>query len=352
MCSRKATESGKPLANRATVSPAASEPGRDTARRVRAACPADQGTPSAHHRRRSRRASSPDRAPTAPVYVRPMPSRFDTDTAVDPLGDGVYDARIDAGWWIERGPNGGYIAALLMQAFLAEVADPRTPRPLADRPLPRPCRRGTGAGRRRAPSGRGGWCSYLTARLRQGDRLIATAQAAFAMLNSVGADVRRPELPGLPAPRRDRPRRRPARARADARALRVPPRHRRAVGRAGAPRPRPAAGSASPSRGPTTPPLVAALSDAWYPAVFTRLTERFGVPTVDLTVHLRSIHALQRMRPTTGWRPASARPSPTEGFLEEDGQLWAPDGTLIAHSRQLGLLLDLAPSGPPQLGST
>ena len=40
-----------------------------------------------------------------------MPSRFDTDTAVTPLGDGVYDARIDAGWWIERGPNGGYIAA-------------------------------------------------------------------------------------------------------------------------------------------------------------------------------------------------------------------------------------------------
>ena len=53
-----------------------------------------------------------------------MPSRFDTDTAVMPLGRGVYDARIDAGWWIERGPNGGYIAAVLMQALRAEVADP------------------------------------------------------------------------------------------------------------------------------------------------------------------------------------------------------------------------------------
>ena len=27
-----------------------------------------------------------------------MPSRFDTDTAVVPLGSGVYDTRIDGGW--------------------------------------------------------------------------------------------------------------------------------------------------------------------------------------------------------------------------------------------------------------
>ena len=69
--------------------------------------------------------------------------------------------------------------------------------------------------------------------------------------------------------------------------------------------------------------------------MFTRLTERFGVPTVDLTVHIRSIEALQRMSPDD-WMAARFRTTvATEGFLEEDGQLWAPDGTLIAHSRQL-----------------
>ena len=63
------------------------------------------------------------------------------------------------------------------------------------------------------------------------------------------------------------------------------------------------------------------------------------MPTVDLTVHLRSIRALEQMRPDD-WMAARFRTTvATEGFLEEDGQLWTPDGTLIAHSRQLGLLL-------------
>ena len=85
--------------------------------------------------------------------------------------------------------------------------------------------------------------------------------------------------------------------------------------------------------------VVAALSDAWYPAVFTRLATPLGVPTVDLTVHIRSVEALARMKPDD-WMAVRFRTTvAAEGFLEEDGELWAPDGTLVAHSRQLGLLL-------------
>jgi acyl-CoA thioesterase len=44
------------------------------------------------------------------------------------------------------------------------------------------------------------------------------------------------------------------------------------------------------------------------------------------------------MRPDN-WMAARVRTTvATDGFFEEDGQLWAPDRTLIAHSRQLGLL--------------
>ena len=85
--------------------------------------------------------------------------------------------------------------------------------------------------------------------------------------------------------------------------------------------------------------LVAAMSDAWYPAIFLRLERVVAVPTVDLTLHIRSAEALARMRPDD-WMAVRFRTTVVgEGFLEEDGELWAPDGTLVAHSRQLGLLL-------------
>jgi acyl-CoA thioesterase len=280
-----------------------------------------------------------------------MPSRFDTDTAVTPLGDGAYDARIDAGWWIERGPNGGYIAALLMQAFLAEVsrASPRASEPIesvAD--VDRHARSLTvhylapaveGPAQMVVHTERAGrLVRYLSARLRQGDRLIATAQAAFAVLNEVGPTFADPTFPDYPHPDAidhagDPPGLVPMRERYEYRHITGAPWDGPATTaetggwiRLSEPRPYDAA-------------LVAALSDAWYPAIFTRLTDRFGVPTVDLTVHLRSIHAMQRLAPDD-WVAARFRTTvATEGFLEEDGQLWTPDGTLLAHSRQLGLLL-------------
>ena len=269
-----------------------------------------------------------------------MPSRFDIDTAVTPLGDGVYDARIDAGWWIERGPNGGYIAALLMQAFLAEVAavgeGDRHARSLTVHYLAPAVEGPAQLTVRTERAGR--LVRYLSAHLRQGDRVIATAQAAFAVMNDVGPTFADPSFPDYPHPDAidhtgDPPGLVPMRQRYEYRHITGAPWDGPATTaetggwiRLAEPRPYDAA-------------LVAALSDAWYPAIFTRLTDRFGVPTVDLTVHLRSIHALQRLAPDD-WVAARFRTTvATEGFLEEDGQLWTADGTLLAHSRQLGLLL-------------
>ena len=277
-----------------------------------------------------------------------MPSRFDTDTAVAPLGAGVYDARIDAGWWIERGPNGGYVAAVLMQAFVAEVTRASERRSPAADPA-RYARSMTvhylapaveGPAQVVVRSERiGRMVQYLTARLSQGDRLLATAQAAFATANeATGPAFADPSFPDYPRPdgvddAGDPPGLVPMRQRYEYRHL------------TGAPWD----GSARTAetggwirladRRPYDVALVAALSDAWYPAIFARLTERFGVPTIDLTVHIRSIRALEQMRPDD-WMAARFRTTvAAEGFLEEDGQLWAPDGTLVAHSRQLAVLL-------------
>jgi acyl-CoA thioesterase len=266
-----------------------------------------------------------------------MPSRFDTDTAVVPTGEGVYGARVDPGWWIERGPNGGYIAALLMQAFMAEVDDPeRHARSMTVHYLAPAVEGPAEVVVHTERTGR--LVRYLTARLSQGERLIGTAQAAFAVLNDVGPTFADPSFPDYPPPGAidhagDPPGLVPMRERYEFRHV------------TGAPWDGPARTAETggwirlSEPRPYDTALVAALSDAWYPAVFTRLTERFGVPTVDLTVHIRSIRALHQMRPDD-WMAARFRTTvATEGFLEEDGQLWAPDGTLIAHSRQLGLLL-------------
>ena len=56
-------------------------------------------------------------------------NRFERDTSVVALGEGRYGVHIDRGWWIVRGPNGGYVAALMLRALEEAVGDPsRTPR--------------------------------------------------------------------------------------------------------------------------------------------------------------------------------------------------------------------------------
>ncbi|MDQ4064982.1 MAG: thioesterase family protein, partial [Actinomycetota bacterium] len=58
------------------------------------------------------------------------------------------------------------------------------------------------------------------------------------------------------------------------------------------------------------------------------------VPTVDLTVHFRA--TLPRDYDWILGRFETKRAA--EGFFEEDGEMWARDGTLLAQSRQLALI--------------
>ena len=68
-----------------------------------------------------------------------------------------------------------------------------------------------------------------------------------------------------------------------------------------------------------------------------RLSGPSPAPTIDLTVHFRARLAVGRRAPRLLARFAIR--TRAEGFFEEDGELWAPDGTLLAQSRQLALLL-------------
>jgi acyl-CoA thioesterase len=264
-------------------------------------------------------------------------ARFDRDTSVVPLDGGGFEGRIDPGWWIERGPNGGYVAAVLLRALSGVVEDPaRTPRSLTVHILAPP---GEGPVRIDATVERSGrMLTFVSGRMRQGDRLLATAQAAFAppLPGVEFSDVAPPDVPppnDLPAlsPFADGPPM-PMRERYEQRwAVGPPPFSGASQAVAGGwIRLNPAEGS-----GPPDHVLVTALTDSWMPPIFTRIDDRMGVPTIDLTVHFRA----PLPSGDAGWFLVVFRSqTAADGFVEEDGEVWS-DGRLLAHSRQLAVLL-------------
>jgi acyl-CoA thioesterase len=80
---------------------------------------------------------------------------------------------------------------------------------------------------------------------------------------------------------------------------------------------------------------VVVLADAWFPAPWPRLKDLAPAPTIDLTVHFRAPLPLPDGLLLGRFRSRLVR----DGFFDEDGELWAEDGTLVAQSRQLGLLM-------------
>jgi acyl-CoA thioesterase len=257
-------------------------------------------------------------------------SRFRRDTHVEPLAEGEYAARIDPGWWISQGPNGGYLAAIVLRALTHAVADPeRAPRSLTVHYTSPPAR---GEARISARvERRGRTLSSVSARLSQGPKLRALALAAFA-LPRAGPELRRAFMPEVPPPE-------------DCPAIerRVPIHDHLEVRWAIGPLPFSGAGAGEALCGgwirtrdatPVDPVLLAAYADGFPPAIFGALAPGSlagGVPTIDLSVHFRAA-----ARPGDEWILGVFRSRLAhEGFVEEDGELWSRDGTLLAQSRQL-----------------
>ncbi len=93
---------------------------------------------------------------------------------------------------------------------------------------------------------------------------------------------------------------------------------------------------------PIDPLSLAFFTDALFPPVLVRLAQPAVCPTVDLTVHFRSPIAGAQALDASELCFARFRSSAVhEGFFEEDGVIWAPDGTVLAQSRQLAILMPL-----------
>jgi acyl-CoA thioesterase len=110
----------------------------------------------------------------APTAVHP----FDVDTGVTDLGDGRFGAEMSERWWVEKGPNGGYVAAVILRAIQRAAAVERAPRSLTVQfpraPLAGPVEIAVRVERE------GGKVTFLSARLEQGGELQATALAVLA----------------------------------------------------------------------------------------------------------------------------------------------------------------------------
>lgn len=267
-------------------------------------------------------------------------SRFDRDTAVTRRADGHYDVRIDRGWWIVRGPNGGYVAALLANAVAAAVDDAGRPlRSLTVHYL-RPPTEGSAVIETTVERA-GRTVTTVTARLVQNGKLLALATAAHAVPRDVGG-FEHATMPEVPAPERC-----PVRPIRDA-----PPMHqlyeqRVALG--------PTSVKTSRTREAVTggwirlaeprawdPSLIAAVADAWPPAVFAARDmpdTSGGVPTVDLTVHMIAPDAIAALAPDDFVFVRFETSTVRGGYLEEDGEVWSPSGQLLARARQVGVVL-------------
>jgi hypothetical protein len=276
-----------------------------------------------------------DAAAIAPAVVGD--SEFDRDTAVTPREPGVYDTDLSAGWTIFGAVNGGYLLAVLGRALADTLPhpDPFTVSAhylSASRPGPAVIRTETVRTGRTLSTGQASLLQYDE----QGQeveriRVLASYGDLDALPDDVRTSAKPPALPPIshclgpddgPAPDADQ---QPI---AERLMLKLDP---STIGWAlgqpsGKGEMRAWFGLAD---GRPADPLSLLLAvDALPPTAFD-LGIAGWVPTVELTVHVRS-------RPAPGpVRVAITTRNLAGGFLEEDAEVWDSEDRLVAQSRQL-----------------
>ncbi len=265
-----------------------------------------------------------------------MATRFDDDTAVTRLDAETFTADIEPSWWVAFGPNGGYLAAIILRTMHLALADEAwQPSSLTVHYTAAPAAGACQVITRIERKGR--TLATLSSRLTQGERLCALALAAFSLPRESGLIFADSAMPAVPPPDQL-----PLIAgietfpsftsRYDYRwAIGDPPfsgsAHARVGGWIRLAEPR-----------PIDSLLVAAFLDGWVPAVFPRLSGPEAVPTIDLTIHFRARLPL----PDAGAHDFALGVFNSRlaagGFFEEDGELWSANGILLAQSRQLAIL--------------
>lgn len=264
-------------------------------------------------------------------------SSFDTDIAVEPVGEGRFTAALSDRWWVGGGPNGGYVAAVMLNAMgsvVEESGSGQPPRSLTVHYLSAP-----EAGEAEVEvtvERQGRNTSFLSARLIQGGEVQSKAMAVFSS-DRDGVAFDHTEMPEVPEPDESQE------FDTELAPVEVFARFRVIFGGGEPPF---SSGSRADTAGwirlkedrPITAELAAAVLDVWFPAPYVLLDGPTAAPTLEYTVHF------PRRLPPEGleepdWMLIHLHAAEaTEGHFTEDAELWSRDGTLIARSRQMALI--------------
>ncbi len=260
-------------------------------------------------------------------------SRFDTETAVVPVGEGLWATCLSAGWNIADNSNGGYALTSVLRAMRSLVPHP-DPISVTTHFL-RPARGDTDGEVWASVVRAGRTVSTLRGSLWQEGKQRLEVLAAFADLAAGRGGPEIAQAPPAIPPVEDCVHRGsleqgvelPILSRVD---VRVHPGHAPAGGgdRALIDGWIRFSDGAEPST--TALPFFA---DALPPSLYPLLGYIGWVPTIELTVHARRI-------PAPGWLQVRQESHDLhDGRMIESGSLWDSTGALVAASRQIGLLL-------------
>jgi acyl-CoA thioesterase len=267
-------------------------------------------------------------------------SFFSETSAVFRRDGDIFDVNIDGKWWVVRGPHGGYLTALILRAMTEMVDDPgRSVRSFGTHFVAPPVEGPAEIVPTIERSGRS--ITFLTARLMQGARTMATSVAAFAIPWRSEIEFDRAARPEVPSPDDG---------------IRLPsdnplmPTFVRNFDMRWAIGPLPYSGDPETTVGgwlrfaepePIDAPAAACLLDAWAPAILPQAQRPVVAPTVDITMHFRRPLPRPDASPDDFFLFRMTSRLAQEGYFEEDGELWAPDGSLVAQSRQLAIALPI-----------
>ncbi|MGH9172400.1 MAG: thioesterase family protein [Acidimicrobiales bacterium] len=266
----------------------------------------------------------------------PGPFELDADTALAAAGGsgGCYSGRLATRWNVGGGMNGGYLAAFCLRGVLEASA---LPDPLSmtihylSRPLP-----GSATVRVVAMREGRGHATYRFDLVQGAEELRATGLVLTGRRRARGELDFGPPPPDVPPPDKCSALKRWT---PEGESMTLMGRLEQRVARGGdvffmstqAGEARTGGWTRLADGRPSDDLCAPLFLDCWPPAVFsrTRRAGEGGAPTLELTVHWRNAVP-------AGWMYARFETDLyAGGYVDESGQLWSPEGVLVAESRQL-----------------